>query len=203
MTRRIGQHHGELRAALLREALKLLQAGDHSFSLRTLAKRAGVAPSAPYHHFVDREGLFATLATEGFEALRIALDEALDGLESTEQRLPALVSAYIDFAEGHIAHYRVMFQPGLSREKHPNLDSMARRAFSRLAEEVGLVAGKDTDPDEVLGRAAAIWAMAHGVAQLLGDGAFEALEVEDTMSTRASRVALAIARGLAPGADVL
>ncbi|HEY4796462.1 MAG TPA: helix-turn-helix domain-containing protein, partial [Mycobacterium sp.] len=56
-------HHGDLRAAILNEAARLVaQRGADGVSLRELAREAGVSHAAPAHHFTDRRGLFTALA---------------------------------------------------------------------------------------------------------------------------------------------
>jgi AcrR family transcriptional regulator len=53
-------HHGDLRAACLRAARELLEEdGSAALSLRAVARRAGVSPSAPYRHYADRDTLLA------------------------------------------------------------------------------------------------------------------------------------------------
>ncbi|MCU0912422.1 MAG: TetR/AcrR family transcriptional regulator, partial [Rhodobacteraceae bacterium] len=60
-------HHGDLRAALLAAAEAELEArGIEAFSLRSVAKRAGVSHAAPAHHFGDAGGLLTALAAQGF-----------------------------------------------------------------------------------------------------------------------------------------
>ena len=60
-------HHGDLRAALLAAAeTELDERGVESFSLRGVARRAGVSHAAPAHHFRDVRGLLTALAAEGF-----------------------------------------------------------------------------------------------------------------------------------------
>jgi len=49
-TTRSTYHHGDLRAALVAAGLAMLEAGE-PFSLRALARQAGVSPTAPYRHF--------------------------------------------------------------------------------------------------------------------------------------------------------
>ncbi len=62
-------HHGDLRAAILSEAARLVaERGADRVSLRELARSAGVSHAAPAHHFVDRRGLFTALAAQGFRA---------------------------------------------------------------------------------------------------------------------------------------
>ena len=51
-------HHGALRTALLAAAEALIEErGLDRFSLRETARRAGVSPAAPAHHFGDARGL--------------------------------------------------------------------------------------------------------------------------------------------------
>ena len=47
-------HHGALRAALIDAAESVLaERGVEGFSLREVARRSGVSPAAPAHHFGD------------------------------------------------------------------------------------------------------------------------------------------------------
>ena len=58
-------HHGHLKTALLEAALGLIrEVGPTAFTLREVARRAGVSHNAPYRHFRDREELLAAVATE-------------------------------------------------------------------------------------------------------------------------------------------
>jgi AcrR family transcriptional regulator len=57
-------HHGNLREALLEAAeLELIEKGAEKFSLRGVAKRAGVSHAAPAPHFGDVTGLLSALAS--------------------------------------------------------------------------------------------------------------------------------------------
>ena len=70
-------HHGDLHAALLREAAVLLrEQGVEGLSLRRLAERAGVSRTAPYHHFTDKNALLCALAEDGFRRLARLMAEA-------------------------------------------------------------------------------------------------------------------------------
>ncbi|MEX6979956.1 TetR/AcrR family transcriptional regulator, partial [Pseudomonas aeruginosa] len=53
-------HHGDLRSALIAVAERLLtdQSGK-PFTLREVARVAGVSHNAPYNHFADRRALLA------------------------------------------------------------------------------------------------------------------------------------------------
>src|ERR1700693_919979 len=63
-------HHGDLRRALLDAALQLVaERGIPDFTLREVARQAGVSHNAPYHHFADKAELVVTLTVEGFQTL--------------------------------------------------------------------------------------------------------------------------------------
>ena len=51
-------HHGNLKDALLQYGQECLdETGAEAFSLRDVARRAGVSHNAPYRHFADKTGL--------------------------------------------------------------------------------------------------------------------------------------------------
>ncbi len=70
-------HHGALRPALLKAAVEVLEErGLDGFSLRETARRAGVSPAAPAHHFTDTPGLLTAIATASFVSLAEAIEAA-------------------------------------------------------------------------------------------------------------------------------
>lgn len=104
-------HHGDLRPALLEGGeVELAERGIEGFSLRGVAKRAGVSHAAPAHHFQDANGLLTVLAAEGF---RRFLDfQKARQRKADQDPMSQLVAAgmgYIDFAMAHPALFRVMF----------------------------------------------------------------------------------------------
>ncbi len=63
-------HHGDLRRAIVKAALEILQETQSlEFSLRELARRAGVSHNAPYKHFADKRELLAAVSAAGFDTL--------------------------------------------------------------------------------------------------------------------------------------
>src|ERR1044071_3445317 len=70
-------HHGNLRRALLDEALATIRAdGVAGLTLREIGTRLGVSRTALYRHFADKEALLEAVATEGFRTLREQLQAA-------------------------------------------------------------------------------------------------------------------------------
>jgi AcrR family transcriptional regulator len=168
-------HHGNLRGALIKEALLMIaESGSASLSLRELARRVGVTPTAPYRHFVDREALLATVAEEGFRMMKEKMEVGAREVDANIA-LDKLGAAYLEFARTNPSHYRVMFGPFTARnkqeQKYPQLKAIAGEVFKLLVEvmERGQRQGKvrPGDPAEL---AESTWAMVHGLSSLLIDG---------------------------------
>ena len=161
-----GYHHGDLRRALLDEAVRALAAeGPAALSLRELARRAGVSHAAPRHHFADKRGLLTAVAAEGF---RLLAAELLETHERTGSFLEAGV-AYVRFATRHRPYFEVMFRPELQRRDDPELTEAAAQASALLYGPVGELTGS-TKEDEVLRAGVAAWALVHGLATLFLNG---------------------------------
>ena len=104
-------HHGDLRASLLAAAeAELADRGVEAFSLRQVAKRAGVSHAAPAHHFGDAGGLLTALATEGYRAFQQALDDGMaQAGDDPRERQMAAGLGYIRFATARPALFRLIF----------------------------------------------------------------------------------------------
>ncbi|MGH6830872.1 MAG: TetR/AcrR family transcriptional regulator [Methylocella sp.] len=183
-----------MRRALLAAGLTLLeQRGPAQVSLREAARVAGVSHNAPYRHFDSREALLAALATDGFDALGAAMEQAADGKEGLE-RLRALGMAYIAFATARPAVYLLMFGPELEKDAFPALKTVAGRSFEALRQAIEAVA-----PEEMR-RAAAIgaWALVHGLSHLIADRQLpQDLAAEDKLDTLIETVLEIYRQGLA------
>ncbi|MEV5569282.1 TetR/AcrR family transcriptional regulator [Spirillospora sp. NPDC052269] len=159
-------HHGDLRRTVLSAAVAAIEeSGPSGWSLRELARRAGVSHAAPAHHFGDKAGLLTALAAEGFDLLAAALTEAGDDLLD-------LGVAYVRFAAEHRAHFEVMFRPELYRADDPEVTAAGDRTAALLDRAVG--AGSP-DSDAAL----AAWSIAHGFAGLWLSGALPPNLAED------------------------
>ena len=146
--------------------------GIEGFSLRGVAKRAGVSHAAPAHHFRDANGLLTGLAAEGYRRF-VAAQEArqknapADGMS----QLVAAGMGYIDFALAHPALFRLMFSSDRPDHEASELSAAGADAFGRLISAIKRVRGVDPlkDKKAMLGVMAA-WAIAHGLADLLVAG---------------------------------
>jgi AcrR family transcriptional regulator len=164
-------HHGNLRVALLVAAGKeLSEKGLDAFSLRQVAKRAGVSHSAPKHHFGDTRGLLTALSAEGYRQLISAqfAREAVANPEPAAQLLAAGLG-YVDFALQNPALFKLMFISEIRNSTDSALLLACSVAHQHMLDQVSAIGGK---PDDV----AAIWASVHGIAALLISGRIQHLQ---------------------------
>jgi AcrR family transcriptional regulator len=167
-------HHGNLRQALLEQALKALrQHSAETISLRALASALGVSQAAPYRHFAGKDGLLAELATEGFRGLLLSMIKGREDRELTPlQELHALAVGYVSFAVRYPERYRLMFGAyRIRNEQNSDLVEAANACYHELQSTVrrGLD-NKDLKQKPVEVLTVAAWSMVHGLASLAIDG---------------------------------
>jgi AcrR family transcriptional regulator len=166
-------HHGDLRRALLDEALRTIETlGVEHLTLRTVGARLGVSRSALYRHFADKQSLLATVGKEGFSKLRQALADAWEENGHGRAGFDAMHRAYLQFALAHPSHYRVMFGGFIeSAAKDDHFISEARGAFQVLVDAlVEQQNAGDIRRDDPVLMARFVWALVHGTAMLFIDG---------------------------------
>jgi AcrR family transcriptional regulator len=164
-------HHGDLRRALLDEALRTIQQdGIAALTLRTIGLRLGVSRTALYRHFTDKRALLSAVATEGFRLLTERLLQAWSA--GGVRGFDAMGVAYIRFAMANPSHYRVMF--GGFVDDGPRDEDLMREstaAFQALVDAlVALQKDGAVRKDDPLQLARFIWAAVHGVSMLIIDG---------------------------------
>jgi AcrR family transcriptional regulator len=188
-------HHGDLRAALVRAAVELLEAdGTTELSLRAVARRAGVAPSAPYRHYADRDALISAVAAVGYQDLGASL-AAAHPAPSTPDDLAAIAVAYVRFALRRPALFRVMFGEPCDRDSADRL--AATQAISAYVSAIVREAFPGADPDAL---GTAVWALVHGLAFLHLDGKLGASDpaAVDARVSAAVHAALTASAAMAP-----
>jgi AcrR family transcriptional regulator len=168
-------HHGDLRRTLLEASLELIREdGLDALSLREVARRAGVSPGAPYHHFESRERLLTALALDGFSLLGAAMQSARDAARDADaiERFSAIGEAYVRFALTHPAHFRLMFRPSLVPSRDLPRDGSPGEAFGVLIDMVSELfdTGVIGAHVERSGFVLLAWSVVHGAAELLLDG---------------------------------
>ena len=164
MTSATPYHHGDLPRVLRAAAAEVLaERGVAGFSLREVARRAGVSHAAPAHHFGDATGLLTAVAVEGFryltEATRAAAASSDDPLDS----LVAVGRAYVSVALDHPGHVAVAFRWDIVDVEDPEYQDWGNQAFSVLEGAIERLAA-ERNPDLDVGLASALcWAMVEGL----------------------------------------
>lgn len=169
-------HHGDLKNALLDAGERLLvEKGMTAFSLRDVARSAGVSHTAPYRHFSNKATLLRELARRGFEELNRELDNAgMRQLPGPEQQLVAISVTYVAFALANREKLRLMFGGVVDAGGDPGF-LQASRVVSELLVEVietgtGLGVFRKRDATEL---ALVAWTSMHGLATLLIAGSLD------------------------------
>lgn len=174
-TGRASYHHGALREALVTAATELLtERGLDGFSLRETARRAGVSPSAPSHHFGDMRGLLTAIATAAYVDFADALLAATEAAGHDRiARIRAQGIAYVRFALADPARFDLMWRRVLIDTEDPAFAAASNRAFDALDQLVRGEGGQRAKvPDPTMSAPIAAWSIVHGFARLALDGVF-------------------------------
>ncbi len=164
-------HHGDLRRVLIEAALGMLQEDKGlQFTLREIARRAGVSHAAPYRHFSDKVALLTELAEVGFEKMGEQLTAAIQENLPIEEQLIAIAKAYIKFGTSNPALYQLMFSADAGEKED-------ERAMATLNILITLLKrGQEEGAFKIRplqGHAAACCAMVHGLTMLAIHGLLE------------------------------
>jgi AcrR family transcriptional regulator len=197
-------HHGDLRRALLNEAVRTIQReGVEALTLRAIGLSLGVSRTALYRHFTDKRALLSAVATEGFRLLRERLVEAwgaggVGGFNATG-------AAYIRFAIENPSHYRVMF--GGFVDDAPRNEDLTREgtaAFQTLVDSlVALQKEGAVRRDDPLQLARFIWSAVHGISMLIIDGQLphQQAQIDGLIKFTVERIHTGIALPVSRGAE--
>ena len=171
-------HHGDLRRALIDSALSIVtEEQDWSFSLRELARRAGVSHAAPHSHFAETRDLLVAVAAVGFARLRDRMLDAVSRLKRADKALASAAQAYIAFATENPALYRLMFGPALavgeaSRPAASEIGAEAKAVLEDLVlrgAQSGVFTPKPDDATALGVATLSCWSTVHGLANLIID----------------------------------
>jgi AcrR family transcriptional regulator len=168
-------HHGALRQTLIAHALEAISAsGPTGWSLRDLARRAGVSHAAPAHHFGDKTGLLTAVAIDGYRTLA----RQLEGCWAETGSALELGVAYVRFALANPAAFEVMYRPHLLHTEDPELIGAQAAASRPLFVAMDRLAQLDSSIEPATAAIAA-WSIVHGFATLWLNGDLPPTEGRD------------------------
>ncbi len=195
-------HHGDLRRALVAAGLNLVtEEQDWTFSLREVARRAGVSQSAPYNHFADKRDLLAEVAVAGFRRLRDGLASAVAGLPKAPEAFVGCLGTYVRLGMENPALYRLMFGPELTdskgNQRPPKVVTSGREAKAILSQIIadgarsGDFALSAKDETEIALATFTAWSAVHGLTMLIIDN----LQGENVRVPTAIEIAIQVQLG--------
>ncbi|MEV0037065.1 TetR/AcrR family transcriptional regulator [Streptomyces sp. NPDC050804] len=163
-----------LREDIVAAAVELLdEAGDErAITLRSVARRVGIAAPSIYPHFPDQPAIMLAVVQLEFAELETSLRASVEKAgDDPRQRLYAACHAYLDFARSHPERYRTMFgglwMPvlGESSVTEGDLTTLGAETMQVIIDVLGdcVTAGQATSTD-LYGDAVALWLGLHGLA---------------------------------------
>lgn len=185
-------HHGDLRAALIDTAIDLIaERGVRGFSLAEASRRLGVAASAPYAHFADRDELLAAVAVHAYELFSTQFLPEMNQFPEPVSQLAAIARSYVRFAGTNRPLFEVLFGTVLDKRRHPEVKAAEKPlADAVMACVSALSSPSGTAADDL---ETAVEATAHGHAVLLLDGDFgDGGDAVEFAAERAARATLAL-----------
>jgi AcrR family transcriptional regulator len=187
-----GYHHGDLRRALLEAAMNLVrERGIDGFTLREVARRAGVSHNAPYHHFRDRSALVAALVVDGFEDFTRALEAASGRARGGDlARIRALGLAYVRYARDDPERFTLLWRPELREGADlEQVEAAGERSYQPLVQvlERARASGSVAEDVPLEEQALAAWSTVHGLAMLLIDGPLRIEVIGDREADRLTK----------------
>lgn len=181
-------HHGDLRRHVMDEAIAMMRTdGMEALSLRKLAERVGVSPTALYHHFSDKQALLCAIGEEGITLFSDLLREGMEGVAGPdlEARFQRFVTLYIRFALANPEIYELLFGRITWKGEGEASEAFrvkARASFRGYAEVVTGLQAQGFFSAEInpLRLSQIIWGTLHGLCRMYNDGlAFRPDDVEE------------------------
>lgn len=164
-------HHGDLREALIKAGLELLEeGGPSSMTLRKCATRAGVSHAAPAHHFSGLISLQGAIIARGY---RIFTEEMRNhrakAAAEPRAQLLGICEGYLTFAAQHGALFRFIFQDFTEAQKQVDgkvLEEVNAESTAAYMELRSACAPFEPVNGHEQGTEVLVWSLVHGYAML-------------------------------------
>ncbi|MGD1933161.1 MAG: TetR/AcrR family transcriptional regulator [Candidatus Phaeomarinobacter sp.] len=161
------QNSKEAKARILAAASDLfLEGGVKSLSVRAIAAKAGISTIGIYSHFQGKQGILDALYIEGFELVIESMTVADRSLSALDTIMQAS-KQYLDMAEAHAAHYRLIFgERDASFVPSLEAEMVGATAFTTMARHVAALLPDTASRREKQDAAVQTWAVLHGYVSL-------------------------------------
>ncbi|TGK09330.1 TetR/AcrR family transcriptional regulator [Leptospira selangorensis] len=166
-------HHGNLAETLKALALKRIETSkDSAFTIREIAREAGVSHAAAYRHFPSHRDLLEEISKDGFIKITEEFTKAEKEVSTKDpfERLRKIGLAYISFCLENTGYYRAMWHIDLGPiGNSEDLSEAGKNAFLKLWETVLACESEKITKFEAREMATASWSIVHGYSVLLNE----------------------------------
>jgi len=124
---------------ILRQAAAVFRArGYHQASIRDIARATGISLAGLYYYFSSKEDLLYLIQRHAFETILSAARAGIEGIESPEERLRALVRLHLHFFLEHPNEMKVLTheEEWLSKERARAVRAIKRSYYRLCFEQV-------------------------------------------------------------------
>jgi AcrR family transcriptional regulator len=196
--RRERYHHGNLHRALIEATLEMIEErGVEEVTLREVAKRLGVSPSAPFRHFTNKTALLTAVAEQAITRLAAEVASMLSETAGADPlvRFEAIGLAYLRWALNNPTHFQIVssrrlidFESSATlQDSNDEIRAIMRNLLAEAVREGQLPADADIDHIQLAGRA-----LVYGLARMAVDGHFAEWSIGGETSEQTMRIALAV-----------
>ena len=195
-------HHGNLREAVLEISKRMIEEkGIHAFSLREVARAAGVSRTAPYRHFPDKEAVLVAIAEEAYGKVDEAMQQVVQ--RSGDKPVVAvqeLMVIYVKFMVENRRYFDFIFGSFIREPEYRQRLSVAREkmtnTIAEMVKRTRQMKGDSATQVKIMG--AGTWALMHGMASLICDDQFASdIYSEDKLEYFSRQCAQTFIKGLA------
>lgn len=195
LSQSIKYHHGNLKAELVSAALALLdEQGIEGVGIRQIARRVGVAHSAPANHFKNKQALFTALATQCFADLNCLLDEQVSPALDLSAAVHGICQCLLNYALTSPHRYSLMWRKDCVDTQNAELDAAMETVYQKLLSV--LASHTQAKQVDIESQAIAIWSLIHGYVSLRLDGSLGKGQDDITGSDRSNAIVSVLLEGL-------
>jgi AcrR family transcriptional regulator len=170
MTKTSNYHHGNLREELIGAAIELLdEGGIEAVGIRQVARKVGVAHSAPANHFKNKQALFTALATHIFHDLMTAIQsKPNNNVDSLRDEIHHFAKTILDIGLRYPNRYKLIWRRDCANNENIALYQVMEEIYQQLT--TTLQAHAKRKNIDVESQAIALWSLIHGYVSLRLDG---------------------------------
>jgi AcrR family transcriptional regulator len=156
-----------LRLEILEAATRLIDASAGRFTLRAIAREAGIAGPSIYDHFSGIESIRNEVIRLCYDDLIDRIHQAQQGVEDPVEHLEATCIAYVEYGSVFPQRYALLFRGERDHEEKLAVGDKGAAALQTLVDSIAdcIRAGRSKS-DDAYDSALAVWSAIHGLTTL-------------------------------------